>query len=107
MTAKEFLYSLMGMLGENRHPRIVNLNVVIQMRLVVAISIHGLFLREMDTLERAESCIMETQKQFMLKRKAVEKMSPKDDINAVISHGLGSSKGKSKNEEKQKGGSGV
>ena len=35
----------------------------------------------------------------------MERLSPEDDINAVISHGL--SKGKSKNEEEQKGGSGV
>ena len=46
------------------------------------------FLREMDILEKAESRIAETQKQFMLKREAIERMSPQDDINAVISHGL-------------------
>ena len=66
MTAKEFLYSLTGMLVENRHPGKINLSVVIQMRLVKGISVHGLFLREMDTLEKVESRIIETWKQFML-----------------------------------------
>ena len=60
------------------------------MRLARRISVHGLFLREMDTLEKAESCITGTQKQFMLLRKAVEKLSPQDNINAVIPHGLSS-----------------
>mgnify|MGYP004623559053 CR=1 FL=1 len=60
------------------------------------------FLREMDILEKAKSRITVTQKQFMLKRKTVEKLSPQDNINAVISHGLSSVKGKSKYEESRK-----
>ena len=60
------------------------------------------FLREMDILEKAESRITETQKQFMLKREAVEKLSPKNDIDAVIPHGLVSGKEKSKNKESRK-----
>ena len=60
------------------------------------------FRGEMDTLEKAESRITETQKQFMLKRKAVERLSSKDNINAVIPHGLSSGKGKSKYEESRK-----
>ena len=62
MTAKEFLCSLTKMLGENRPPEKVNLSVVIQKRLAKGISVHGLFLREMDTFEKAESRIMETRK---------------------------------------------
>ena len=88
------------MLGKNRPLGKVDLSVVIQKKLAVGISVHGLFIREIDTLEKAESRIMETRKQFMLKREAMERLSPEDDIDAVISYGLNSGKGKSKNEKK-------
>ena len=58
------------------------------------------FRGEMDTLEKAESRIMETQKQIMFMREVVERLSLEDDINAVIPHRLSSGKGKSKNKEK-------
>ena len=57
------------------------------------------FQREMDTLERAESFIIVTRKQFMLKREVMERLSPGDAINVVIPHELVSDKGKSENEK--------
>ena len=65
------------------------------------------FLREMDILKKVESCIVETQKHFMLKRKAVEKLSPQDNINVIIPHGLRSDERKVQICGKQKGGTEV
>ena len=62
ITAKEILDFLAETLGENRYPRDADLNDVIQQKLAAGISVHELFLREIDSLKKVEFRIADIRK---------------------------------------------